>query len=436
MYQPLVFKLINSTVESLSDKNSLIQCSNINLPLISLGSHYYLNRTKSAMSITKTLQISNEFYYVINPFENKILNYDESLDILAEKYLNINNQNIKINSSSFYKLWEIFFLFDLINEKELSCAVISNNTEGIIQSIVNFKQKLGLINPQDKIYNLLIAQDDKIIENNKNLLGIYNKQYPKLIKSYKHPTYTNISDIKTILMYKKEFNKLKTGANLIIGNGKNKSKDIIYQEQESYILLLGEIIAALKTQNKEGNFILRISDTFTMPSIKLIYIIISFYKDSYIYKPFLSRPTDSEKFVVCKNFLYNNDDTKLNKQIFSLETILANIKKDKYIYDIYPELIIPQNFLNQFKFINIKLANPQQIMINEIIKYIKENNYFGDKYHLYKNQQINASKWWLNTFFPPSNNLYEKNKDDLQQLLKLIVEKHDAEMTNFTNQII
>ena len=34
-------------------------------------------------------------------------------------------------------------------------------------------------------------------------------------------------------MYKKEFNKLKTLANLIIGNGKIKSKDIIYQEQES-----------------------------------------------------------------------------------------------------------------------------------------------------------------------------------------------------------
>jgi hypothetical protein len=436
MYQPSVFKLINSTIESLSDKNTLIQCTNINLPLISLGSHYYLNRTKSAMSITKTLQISNEFYYVINPFENKILNYEESLDILADKYLNINNQNIKINSSSFYKLWEIFFLFDLINDKELTCAVISNNTEGIIQSIINFKQKLGLINSQDKIFNLQITQDDKIIENNKNLLGIYNKQYPKLIKSYKHPNYTNISDIKTILMYKKEFNKLKTLANLIIGNGKIKSKDIIYQEQESYILILGEIIAALKTQNKDGNFILRISDTFTMPSIKLIYIVISFYKDSYIYKPFLSRPTDSEKFLICKNFLYDNDDTVLNKQIFSLETILTNVNSNKYIYDIYPELIIPKDFLNQFKFINIKFANPQQVMINEIIKYIKENNYFGDKYHLYKNRQIIATKWWLNTFFPPSNNLYENNKNDLQKLLKLIVEKHEAEMNNFTTQLI
>ena len=436
MYQPLVFKLINSTIESLPDKNSLIQCSNINLPLISLGSHYYLNRTKSAMSITKTLQISNEFYYVINPFENKILNYDESLDILAEKYLNINNQNIKINSSTFYKLWEIFFIFDLINEKKLTCGVISNNTEGIIQSIINFKQKLGLINPQDKIYNLLISQDDKIVENNKNLLGIYNKQYPNLIKSYKHKTYTNISDIKTILMYKKEFDKLKSLANLIIGNGKIKSKDTIYQEQESYILLLGEIIAALKTQNKDGNFILRISDTFTMPTIKLIYIIISFYKDSYIYKPYLSRPTDSEKYLICKNFLYDNDDKILNKQIFSLETILTNVKSDKYIYDIYPDLIISKEFLNQIKFINIKIANLQQIMINDIIKYIKENNYFGDKYHLYKNQQINATKWWLNTFFPPSNNLYENNKNDLLKLLKLIVEKHEAEMNNFTTQLI
>jgi hypothetical protein len=173
-----------------------------------------------------------------------------------------------------------------------------------------------------------------------------------------------------------------------------------------------------------------------MPTIKLIYIIISFYKDSYIYKPYLSRPTDSEKYLICKSFLYDNNDKTLNKQIFSLETILTNIKSDKYIYDIYPDLIIPKEFLNQFKFINIKIANPQQIMINEIIKYIKENNYFGDKYHLYKNQQINATKWWLNTFFPPSNNLYENNKNDLLKLLKLIVEKHEAEMNNFTTILV
>ena len=108
----------------------------------------------------------------------------------------------------------------------------------------------------------------------------------------------------------------------------------------------------------------------------------------------------------------------------------------KYVYDIFPDMILPSSFLNKFKFINIKLANMQQIMINEIIKYIKENNYFGDKYHEYREKQIEASKWWINTFFPPSANLYKKNKEDLSKLLLLTIEKYNIELQNFSANLI
>ena len=81
----------------------------------------------------------------------------------------------------------------------------------------------------------------------------------------------------------------------------------------------------------------------------------------------------------------------------------------KFVFDIYPDLDIPQDYLDKFTFMNIKIANPQQIMINEIVKYIKENNYFGEKYHKYKEKQIVSTKWWVNNFYPPTNNIYEKN---------------------------
>jgi len=431
MYQPNVYKInIESKKIDLSNISNLIQSDNINLPLISLGFHSFINRTINSMSITNKLQTHNEFYYVVNPFEYKILNYDDSLDILTEKYL-----NKKIDSSSFYELWEIFYLFDLINNDELICTVIGNNTIGIIDSIINFKQKLNLINKKDKIFNVSI-NNIELETNNKSLLGIYNIQYPKLIKNYKGEF--NITDIKTISQYKKELSKLKTLANLIIGNCKYKWTNIIYKEQESYILILGQIIAALKTQKKDGHFIIKIYDTFTLLTLKLIYILTSCYKSSYIYKPFFSRPTESDKFIICKNFIFDSesDNILLNNNINILESILNNIKSNLYIYDMFPKLILPNDFINQFKFINIKLANTQQIIINDIITYIKENNYFGDKYHMYKNQQINASKWWLLNFFPPSNNLYIKNKEDLHKLLNHAIDKHYAELNKFLSQLI
>ena len=432
MYQLNVYKIVNNTLDiELPNKTSnLIQSENINLPLISLGFHSFINRTRSSLSITNKLQTQNDFYNVVNPFEYKILNYEDSLDNLTEKYL-----NKKIDSSSFYELWEMFFLFDLVNNSELTCAVIANNTSGIIDSIVNFKQKLGLINSKDKIFNVSLNNIENNKEFNKSLLGMYNKQYPKLIKSYKG-TFNNITDINTISQYKKEFSKLKTLANLIIANCKFKWNNINHQEQEAYTLILGEIIAALKTQEKDGHLIIKIYDTFTLPTLKLIYILTSCYKSSYIYKPYFSRPIQSDKYLICKNFVYKHNDIKLNNNIKILEYILENIKTELYIYDIFPNLILPQKFLNEFKFINIKYANSQQIMINDIITYIKENNYFGDKYHMYKNEQISATKWWLLSFFPPSNNLYIKNKEDLHKLLNSTIEKHDVELNKFISQLV
>jgi hypothetical protein len=70
-------------------------------------------------------------------------------------------------------------------------------------------------------------------------------------------------------------------------------------------------------------------------------------------------------------------------------------------------------------------------MINEIVKYIKENNYFGDKYHIFRDKQIEASKWWIRNFYPPSENIFEKNKQELEKLYKATQEKLNLECDKF-----
>ena len=126
----------------------------------------------------------------------------------------------------------------------------------------------------------------------------------------------------------------------------------------------------------------------------------------------------------------------LNKRIKSLQDVLEKMNTLKFIFDIYPDLQVPQTFINKIKFINIKLANPQQIMINEIIKYIKENNYFGDKYHTFREKQIEATKWWVNNFYPPSKNLFEKNKEDLQKIVDSTLHQYTVEQEKFNVQLI
>ena len=441
MYQPFIFKLESGNSDILDKKSksdNLILSSTINLPLNSLGFHTFLHRTKSAMSITNTLQTKTKFYYVINPFEPEIANYEDSLINLTKQYLSIKDDSPDITNRGFYKMWEMIYLFNLCPEKELTCAAISDSNGTFIQAIISFRDKLGQGTSKDKFFGVSINPDkSKYVEMTKQFLGYYNKQVPGLIKVHKNKK-EDISQIKTIGLFKKDIEKNKAYANLVIADGEFEWDDENFKEQDGYQLILGEIIAGLRVQAKSGNFVLKIFETFTFPSIKLIYLLSSFYEETYVHKPFFSRNTNSEKYIICKNFKYDQkkDSAELDTKIKSLEKVLEGMESLQFVFDIYPDLVLPQNFIDVIKFINIKIANPQQIMINEIIKYIKDNNYFGDKYHMFREKQIEATKWWVNNFYPPSNNLYEKNKDDLQKILKSSQEKYEMEETKFISTLI
>ena len=47
---------------------------------------------------------------------------------------------------------------------------------------------------------------------------------------------------------------------------------------------------------------------------------------------------------------------------------------------------------------NSKLAAHEHLNINKVIEYKNGKNYFGEQYHKYRDNQINANKWWESTF--------------------------------------
>ena len=449
MYNPFIFKLApgkSDVLDRKPSKDDLISSSTINLPLVSLGFHYFLHKTKNAMEITKSVESKNKFYYVVNPFEDKISNYEDSVKNLTKDYLNIEAKEADILSRAFYKMWEMLFIFNLADKKDFTYAALAEGPGAFIQAVINFRQKLGSGVKNDKIFGVTIhPEKGKFIEMGKQFLGYYENKVPGLINI--HETFSknesldhkgkdngDITQVKTISLFKKDIEKSKNYADLVTADGGFDWDDENYQEQEGYQLILGEMVAALRVQAKGGHFVLKIFETFTIPSIKLIYLLSSFYEDTYIYKPFFSRTSNSEKYIVCKGFKY--DQNSIANKLKSLENILELMNSMKFVCDIYPDLDMPKEYLDRFKFINIKISNPQQIMINEIVKYIKENNYYGEKYHEFREKQIEATKWWIGTFYPPSNNLFEKNKEEIQKILKTTMEKNDTEQTKFLTQLL
>jgi len=441
MYQPYIFELESGNSDNLktSSSNDILLSSTINIPLISLGFHNFLHRTKSAMSITNKLQTKNEFYYIINPFEHIIPNYEDSLKNLTEHYLGIKDANPAIFSSSFYKMWEILYLFGIADKKELSYASLVNSDggESFIQAVINYREKFGSGVSNDKLFNVSIQTEKEKYTDNQ-FLGNKTNTTKTTKKAKSYTAKDNISKINTLKLFKKDIEQSKKYLDLVTADAELEWENINYQEQEGYQLILGEIVAALRVQAKDGAFILKIFETFTIPSIKMIYLLSSFYEKTYIYKPYYSRASESEKYVICKGFKYDQkkDASELNVKLKSLEKVLEGMNSNNFLYDIYYDMSLPNGYLDKFKFMNIKIANPQQIMINEIVIYIKENNYFGEKYHKHRDQQIQATKWWVSNFYPPSNNLHEKNKEELQKLLTLAIEKNNIEQTQFISTLV
>jgi len=382
MYHPFVIKLPKSDKNvDLNLSDNVIHSSIVNFPLFKLGFHHFIYRTRSAFSITKNLQTKTQFYYVVNSFETTILNYEDDISKLTKTYLK-SKEEFPIN---FYKIWETIFIFDLAKDKNLETYIISN-------------------------------QDSNLVE---NCITLFRD---KIISGSKKQTFHMKND------------KLKRNScNLIIANSKKVAEDENFMEQENYDVIFSEIINILKYSVDDGNAIIEFYDSFTLLTLKMIYIISTFFEESLIYKPFVSRNSDADRYLILKGFKSNK---KLDSVIKTMETVLKSMDSSRFVADIFEDLVIPKEFMGVFKFTNIRLVNNQQIMVNDIIKYIKENNYFGDKYHAYRDKQIESTNFWINNFYPPSETIYEKNKEELGKLYKTIQEKLNLECSKFLELLI
>jgi len=81
--------------------------------------------------------------------------------------------------------------------------------------------------------------------------------------------------------------------------------------QEIFIgkLLFAQMAFALCLQKYRGKFVLKIFDCFMQHTIDILYILSAFYEKVYVMKPNTSRYANSERYIVCIGFLYDNNST-------------------------------------------------------------------------------------------------------------------------------
>ena len=421
-----------------------------NMPLFKYGFYYYIHQTKNKTEIFEQPEIkSRDLHKIINQFEDYI-----PQDNLIKEYKtnkikitdDIKNYSIKFFNSNrivcraFYKLWELLMMFELIpdNKKNINTLHLAEAPGSFVQAIIFYRKQFYRedIIRNDKYIALSIDEDNESskIKSSEDVDNIDYQDNPDYhipyffrglnkFKNFSIWSYKN-SDITKIDIIDKLIKDYENSIDFITADGGLNWKDENFQEQEIYLLLLCEIYCALKCQKNNGNFVLKIFETFTELTVKLIEILRRFYKNVFISKPLLSRPSNSERYLICLN--YYNDNYKFLNKLYNIIKDINN-NTDKYLIDIFPNYSIPIHLDSIIKISSTSISNNQHKQINEMITYINNGNYYGDDYKKYLLKRKEANDFWITLFLPLNYNELLKSKKVINKMmednLKIVDEK-------------
>lgn len=392
-------------------------------PLFSYGFQDYMNDNKEKMEnpMIRDIKGKKKIYLVIHPFETYIDDYDASLDNVSVEYFKLDSKP-KIISRAFYKLWELIAMFDLVPTKTTSfkSAHVAEAPGSFAQATMFYRDlftKKGTGNAKKDTYHILSLDPTEdpigIPEISTNLIKYYESEKPQRLFIHKTVSLNmsetsskdngDLTNPKTIKLFS---NELDGKVNFITADGGFVWKNESTQEQEAIPLIIGEIVVALKNLETGGNFVCKIYETFTKPMGKILYVLSSAFAEMYIAKPLISHASSSEKYLVCKN--YSGKPKILEQFVITHELLFKN--KTKHLIDIFPELQLPDEFTEILIKNNIVISNKQLIYINKIVEFVQSKNYFGDVYQDCRIQQIKATDYWINTYYPNNWEFSKMNK--------------------------
>lgn len=194
-------------------------------------------------------------------------------------------------------------------------------------------------------------------------------------------------------------------------------------EQDTFIYLLKEISAGINVLNKNGNMIIKINEMYTKTMCKVLCAVRDSFNDMYLYKPLTSPQEDSERFIVCLN--------KTNDKAAKLLEDVYKHASDKYVIGFCNDYEIDKQFASIIRKFNTDFANRQLMNVNKIVEFIDGENYYGETYQVYRNEQISSTDLWVNRFLPPADKKTVEN--DVAQLVKNFAERAEKVNSSLTS---
>jgi 23S rRNA U2552 (ribose-2'-O)-methylase RlmE/FtsJ len=321
-----------------------------------------------------------DLFKILNKYKNEIDNIDKDVwnkykSLVNEYEMIFNNKNVKNNvstyipiSRAYFKLWEILTHFDIVDNKaSLNLLCIAEGPGGFVEAIYNYRKKNN--NNFNKATCITLNSDDRNIPN-WTKANHFLKHNPSIKLVY---GVDNTGDIYNPENIKFLINKFKhSKANLITADGGfDFSDDYKNQEQNSYQLIICEIVCALGCLKEGGHFVIKIFEIFTHLTVKIIYFLTRFFKSVSINKPLSSRNLNSEKYLICKDFV-GIQSNMIDSLLILLEKWSDLKSQNIYINDIFI-FNVPREFENMIKNYNIYYVKNNVYNILKTLTYIKLN---------------------------------------------------------------
>jgi 23S rRNA U2552 (ribose-2'-O)-methylase RlmE/FtsJ len=350
-------------------------------------------------------QMDNQPECKLNKYRNKIDDIDPATwKNIRKKHnpydFNTMQSHTHIINRAFYKLWEIIykyniydpFLFDTWNILHLAEA-----PGGFIQTSLIYTSKK--IKTQTKIDSegftcapkrnaITLRQEKQVQIFTMSLVTDKMTDYnPIVLQNNVHVLHTldNTGDI-TILQNLNNIND--TFTHITADGGFDEGNKFNNKEVLHLHLILSEIYGALKLNRPDGHFILKVFDLETSSSMHLMYLLSLFYTEISIYKPFTSRPTNSEKYIVCKYFKPSPYLSIILEKILLLSDAFHQ-SNEQLFFKLFKN--IPESFVTKIHQMNTKFIDSQ----------IKNLTYYIDLCNNNDIQVPNKSKYyidWCNKF--------------------------------------
>ena len=368
------------------------------------------NDTNDTNNTTYTTYISNSLFDFLSRFKEQIELSAEAWDTI-KKYTNpyefihtiipgskLSVSKIKPLSRSFYKMIELWKMFKLGDLKEnIQTFHLAEGPGGFIEATAFLRKNIN-----DSYYGMTL------INNDPGCPGW--KKSHQFLDANKNVKIITGADETGNLLHKENYiycvNKFKHSMHIITADGGiDVSNDFNKQEELVSKLIVSEVIYAITMQKRGGHFILKIFDIFSKLTIDILYILTRLYAEVYITKPFTSRLANSEKYIVCKNFLLDSDKSQKFIDVFTteFEKLMHHdniISLLHFEHDYY--------FLNKIEEINIIMGQKQLENIITTLNIIGSRNNH-DKIDALKKINIQKCISWCEKYDIPCIKLMSSN---------------------------